>query len=77
MEFFLLLTNFSQRKKSRLSFCSALLPSEKEGNLEDGLTRIEVGIKELGFFFQPVAFGEMENSFHRSPGSGEPLSSGF
>ena len=43
----------------------------------DELTRIEVRIKELGFFSQPVAFGEMGNSFHRSLGSGELLSSGF
>jgi hypothetical protein len=42
----------------------------------DELTRIELRIKELGFFFFSVAFGEIEDGFRRPPGSGEFLSSG-
>jgi hypothetical protein len=42
----------------------------------DELTRIELRIKELGCFFFSVALGEIEDSFHRPPGSGELLSPG-
>jgi hypothetical protein len=42
----------------------------------DELTRIELRIKELGFFFFSVALREIEDSFHRPPGTGELLSSG-